>query len=73
MMNDDVIRMSNLTHLLTVGKKVKCKDPDTGSFYDGTVKETYSDHIIVDVPEICDHMWYESGFNLDCIYPDYNF
>lgn len=48
--------MSNLTHLFTVGQKVKCKDPDTGSFYDGTVKETYSDHIIVDVPEVCDHM-----------------
>ena len=40
---------------------------------DGTVKETYPDHIIVDVPDISDHCYYEEGFNADCVYPDYNF
>ena len=63
--------MSNLTHLFKVNQKVKCKLD--GKFYNGTVKETYADHIIIDVPEISDHCYFEEGFNMDCVYPEYNF
>lgn len=70
--------MSNLTHLFKVGQKVKYKiiDDYTEEFKgwaSGTVKETYEDHIIVDIPTISNHMWFEDGFNLDTLYPDYNF
>lgn len=63
--------MANLTHLFHVGQKVKCNLD--GKFYDGTVKGTYPDHIIVDVPDISDHCWFEEGFNIGDVYPDYNF
>ena len=63
--------MSNLTHLFKVGQKVRCNMD--GTFYNGTVKETYTDRIIVDIPEICDHCWFELGFNIRYVYPDYNF
>ena len=63
--------MSNLTHLFKVGQKVRCNMD--GTFYNGTVKETYTDHIIVDIPKICDHCWFEHGFNIGDVYPDYNF
>ena len=63
--------MSNLTHLNKERKKVKCNFD--GKLYDGTVRETYTDHIIVDVPNISDHCWFEEGFNMDCVYPEYNF
>ena len=63
--------MADLTHLFSIGQKVRCK-LDAKS-YDGTVTETHTDHIIVDVPEISDHCWFENGFNMDCVYPDYNF
>lgn len=42
-------------------------------YYKGTVKETYPDHIIVDIPEISKHCWFENDFNMDCVYPEYNF
>lgn len=62
--------MSNLTHLFKIGQVVKCKfDND---YYTGTVKETYPDHIIVDVPEVSDHCWFENGFNMDCVQPVYD-
>jgi hypothetical protein len=41
-------------------------------FYNGTVKEIYTDHIIVDIPEISDHCWFEDDFNIDCVFPEYN-
>ena len=41
-----------------------------GTFYRGTVKETYTDHIIVDIPEISDHCWFENNLNMDCVYPE---
>ena len=63
--------MANLTHLFHVGQKVKCNFD--GKFYDGVVKETYVDHIIVDVPDISDHCWFEEGLNIGDVYPDYNF
>ncbi len=62
---------SDLTHLFKVGQKVKCRFDD--KMFAGTVKETYTDHIIVDVPEISDHCWFESGYNIGDVYPDYNF
>ena len=63
--------MSDLTHLFKVGQKVICKMDE--KLHKGTVKEIYKDHIIVDVPEISDHCWFENGFNIDCVYPEYNF
>lgn len=63
--------MANLTHLFKVNQQVKC-DFD-GTFHNGTIKEVYEDHLIVDVNGISDHCYYEEGFNLDTIYPIYNF
>lgn len=62
--------MSDLTHLFKVGQKAKCRIDER--FYDGTVKEIYEDHIIVGIPKISDHCWFEQGFNMDCVYPEYN-
>lgn len=58
--------MSNLMHLFNINQKVKCNVD--GKFFNGTVKETYEDHIIIDVPEISDHMWYEEGLNIGDVY-----
>lgn len=63
--------MANLTHLFKVGQKVRCKL--YGVFYKGTVKETFVDHIIVDIPQISDHCWFEDGWNIGDVYPKYNF
>lgn len=62
--------MADLTHLFKVKQKVRCNMD--GIFYKGTVKETYTDHIIVDIPEICDHCWFENGFNIGDVKPEYN-
>lgn len=59
--------MSDLTHLFKIGQKVHCNFD--GVFHNGTVKETYTDHIIVDVPDISDHCYFENEFNIDCVYP----
>ena len=64
-------QMSDLTHLFTIGQPVRCRLDE--KFYKGTVKETYPDHIIVDIPEISKHCWFENDFNMDCVYPEYNF
>lgn len=63
--------MSNLTHVFKVGQKVKCRMDY--SFYNGTVTETHEDYILVDIPGISDHVTFEQNFNLDCVYPIYNF
>lgn len=63
--------MSDLTHLFSVGDKVQCKVDHI--FFKGTVKETYQNHIIVDIPEISDHMWFENGVNIGDVYPENNF
>jgi uncharacterized protein Veg len=68
--------MANLTHLFKVGQKVKCKNDDFDSlqkFDNGIVTEVYPDHIIVNLTELDVNMWYEEGFNMDMVYPDYNF
>lgn len=63
--------MSDLTHLFRVGQRVKCNFD--GILHSGVVKEAEKDFIVVDVPEISDHCLFESGTNLDCVYPEYNF
>ena len=63
--------MANLEHLFSVGQKVRCNLD--GVFYKGTVKETFTDHIIVDIPKISDHCWFENGWNIENVYPEYNF
>ena len=35
-------------------------------------KETHEDYILVDVPDICDHMQYENDYIGD-VRPEYNF
>lgn len=63
--------MSDLRHIFKIGQKVKCNFDE--KFYDGIVKETYLDHIIVDVPDVSNRCYFENGFNMDCVYPVYNF
>ena len=63
--------MANLIHLFKVGQEVRCNMD--GTFYKGTVKETYTDHIIVDIPDVSDHCWFESGFNIGDVQPVYDF
>lgn len=47
---------------------------DAGTLqFSGTVKETYTDHIIVDIPDISDHCWFENGFNIGDVQPVYDF
>ena len=63
--------MADLTHLFKAGQIVRCRlDGDT---YIGTVKETYTDHIIVDIPAVSEHCWFESGFNIGDVQPVYDF
>ena len=65
------IQMADLTHLFKAGQIVRCRlDGDT---YTGTVKETYTDHIIVDIPDVSDHCWFESGFKIGDVQPVYDF
>lgn len=61
----------DLTHLFKIGQKVKCRFDD--KMHSGTVKEVDQDHIIVDVPAVSDHCWFEIGFNIEDVYPEYNF
>ena len=67
--------MSDLTHLFKVGQKVKVLHDDFEGRYfkNGIVKETYPDHIIVNLTETNTNCWYEHGFGIDMVYPDYNF
>ena len=60
--------MANLTHLWKIGQPVKVSLD--GKVYKGKIKEIFTDHIIVDVPEVSDHCWFEENFNMDCIYPE---
>ena len=62
---------SDLRNLFKIGQKVRCNMD--GTFFQGTVTETHPDHIIVDIPEICDHCLFEHGFNIGDVYPEYNF
>ena len=62
---------ADLTHIFKVDQKVRCRLD--GEFYKGTVKEVYEDYIIVDIPEVSDHCWFEQGLNAGCVFPEYNF
>lgn len=61
----------NATHLFKVNQPVRYNCD--GKWYKGTVKEIHDDHIIVDIPDISNHMWFEEDFNMDTLYPEYNF
>lgn len=63
--------MADLTHIFKPGQKVHCNMD--GDLCNGTVKETFPDHIIVNIPEISDHCWFESGLNIGDVFPEYNF
>ena len=63
--------MADLTHLFRVGQRVYCNLDHV--MYVGVVKKVYADHIIVDIPEVSDHCWFEEDLNMDCVYPEYNF
>lgn len=62
--------MSDLTHLFKVGQEVVCLFD--GLRYAGTVTETHTAHIIVNVPDVSDHCYFDSNM-LDLVYPAYNF
>jgi hypothetical protein len=69
-------KKNDLTHLFKAGQKVRYRNDDFDAvekFSDGIVKEVHPDHIIVNLTETDVDMWCEEGFNMDCVYPDYNF
>lgn len=63
--------MANLTHIFKPSQKVKCNFD--GVLFSGTVTETHENYIIVDVPQISNHCYFENDFNIGEVYPDYNF
>ena len=70
-----VERMSDLTHLFKVGQKVTYRNNDFDAIKRNIpciVKETYPDHIIITDTETNTDLWIEEGFNMDCVYPEYN-
>ena len=54
--------MANLDHLFHLYQPVRCRMD--GKFYKGTVVEIYPDHIIVDIPGVSDHCWFENDLNI---------
>lgn len=62
--------MSDLSHLFKVGQEVVCLLD--GEQYGGTVTETHIDSIIVDIPKVSEHCYFDRDM-LDMVYPDYNF
>ena len=66
---------SDLTHLWKVGQPVRYYSDEFGGspWHKGVVTEVYTDHVIVSCPDISDHLWFEPDFNLDQLYPEYNF
>lgn len=68
--------MSDLTHLFKVGQAVFLRDDSFDAlerFMPCTVKETASDYIIITDDKTQTDFYIESGFNLDMVYPAYNF
>lgn len=63
--------MADLDHLFHLHQPVRCRLD--GRFYKGTVAEVYLDHIIVDIPGVSDHCWFENGLSIGDVYPEYNF
>ena len=60
--------MANLTHIFRIGQTVKVKLD--GKLYIGTVTQTDTNHIIVNIDGM--NLWFENGFNIDKVYPAYN-
>ena len=65
--------MADLAHLFKAKQTVRYHDPDTGGWHNGEIKEIHPDHVIVDIPDISDHCWFEEDLNLEYLYPEYNF
>ena len=68
--------MSNLTHLFKVGQKVIYKNTDFDAIKQNipcVVKETYKDYIVITDIETNTDLYIEENFNLDKVYPMYNF
>lgn len=68
--------MADLTHLFKVGQKVKYHNTDFDAikkFIPCVVKEVHADHIIITDTETNTDLWCEENFNMDCVFPDYNF
>ena len=68
--------MSDLTHLFKVGQRVVYINDDFDAVSPNipcVVKETYSDHIIITDIKTNTDFYIEEDFNLDCVYPEYNF
>ncbi len=63
--------MASLKHIFKINQKVRCNMD--GDFYKGTVTEVHENYIIVDIPAISNHCYFERNINLDCVYPEYNF
>ena len=63
--------MADLNHLFHLHQPVRCRLDER--FYKGTVAEIYPNHIIVDIPGVSDHCWFENGLNIGDVYPEYNF
>ena len=57
--------MADLAHLFKAKQKVRYHDPDTGGWHNGEIKEIHPDHVIVDIPDISDHCWFEEDLNLE--------
>lgn len=66
--------MADLRHLFKPEQTVYCKIEDYLDTHicKGKVKEVFENHIIVDIPDISDYCWYENGYNMDCVYPEYS-
>lgn len=64
--------MSNYKHLFKINQQVIIKFEDDKKTHKGTITETATDYIIVDVPDISDHCYFDCD-NIGCVYPDYNF
>lgn len=68
--------MANLTHLFHINQELKIENKDFDTvkkFNNGIVKEVYEDHIIVTNTDLGVDGYYEEGFNIDCLFPIYNF
>ena len=63
--------MVKVSRLFKVGQAVRVLSD--GQFHKGVVKQVSDNDMIVDVPDICDHVLYEQGWNLGNVYPEYNF
>ena len=49
--------MADLTHIFKVGQRVKCR----------------MDHVIIDIPDVSNHCWFENDLNIEDVIPVYNF